>query len=92
MRVEHLHVEDRIDADLDVVACDADLLGNVDRNLLEAVAVGNRLGERNENVKAGCSVRLYLPRYSTTNALCCGTTVAVLAMMITARMAITMAP
>jgi hypothetical protein len=53
MRIEHLHVQHRIDADLHVVARDADLLGDVDRDLLQAVPVGDLLDERHQNVKAG---------------------------------------
>src|SRR3984957_9236266 len=37
-------------------------------------------------------VRLYLPRYSTTKAICCGTTVRVFASMRTTMSATTMAP
>src|SRR5208282_4774316 len=39
-----------------------------------------------------CRVRLYLPKYSTTKALCCGTTVAVLMTMITTTTATTITP
>jgi hypothetical protein len=53
MRIEHLHVQNRVDADLHVVARDADLLRDVDRNFLETVPVGHPLDERNENMKAG---------------------------------------
>ncbi len=53
MRIEHLHVQHRVDADLNVVARDADLLRDVDRDFLEAVPVGHLLDEGNENVKPG---------------------------------------
>ena len=52
VRIEHLHVEDRVDADLDVVARDADLLGDIEGLLLQAVPVGDALHERHQNVKA----------------------------------------
>ena len=52
MRIEHLHVEHRVDADLDVVARDADLLRDVDGDFLQAVPVGHPLDERNEDVEA----------------------------------------
>ena len=53
MRIEHLHVQHRVDTHLDVVARDADLLGDVERLFLEAVPVGNALDERNQDVKPG---------------------------------------
>ena len=53
MRIQHLHVQHRIDAHLHVVAGDADLLGDVDRDLLQAVPVGDLLDERNQDVEAG---------------------------------------
>ncbi len=52
MRVEHLHVQHRIDPDLHVVARDANLLGDVDRDLLEAVPVRDLLDERDQDVKS----------------------------------------
>ena len=93
MRIEHLHVEHRIDADLHVVARDADLLGDVEGRSPSGCA-GRRPARRTESGYEipACSVRLYLPRYSITNALCCGTTVAVLATMMTTMTAIAMAP
>jgi hypothetical protein len=66
VRIEHLHVQHRVDAHLHVVAGDADLLGDVERVFLEAVPVGDSLEERHQDVKPACSVRLYLPRYSMT--------------------------
>ncbi len=53
MRIEHLHIQHRIDADLDVVARDADLLGHVDRLFLQAVTVGDPLDERNQDMESG---------------------------------------
>src|ERR1700730_14896745 len=53
MRVEHLHVQNAVHTHLDVVARDADLLGDVDRDFLEAVPVGDLLDEGDENVKYG---------------------------------------
>ena len=53
MRIQHLHVEHRIDAHLHVVARDADLFRDVDRDFLEAVPVGHSLDEWNQNVEAG---------------------------------------
>ena len=51
MRIEHLHVQDRIDGHLHIVAGDADLFGNVERLLLEAVPVGNTLDERDQDME-----------------------------------------
>ncbi len=53
MRIHDLHIEHRIDPHLNVVASDANLLGDVDRYFLEAVPVGHFLEERREDVKAG---------------------------------------
>ena len=53
MRIHHLHVQHRVDAHLHVVAGDADLFGDVDRDFLEAVPVGDPLHERHENMKPG---------------------------------------
>ena len=53
MGIEHLHVQNRVDRYLDVVPRDADLLGNVDRLLFQAVAVGNALDEGDQNVESG---------------------------------------
>src|SRR5688572_7536420 len=52
-RIEHLHVEHAIDADLHVVARDADLLGNVHRLFLEVVLVGDAVEEGLQDVKPG---------------------------------------
>src|SRR5882757_8467431 len=53
MRIHHLHVEHRIDAHLDVVAGDADLLGDIDRDFLETMPVRDLLDEWNEDMEAG---------------------------------------
>src|SRR5581483_9670559 len=53
MRIEHLHVKDRVDTDLDVIPRDANLFGNIERLLLQAMPVGDALDERNQNVKSG---------------------------------------
>ena len=53
MRIHHLHIQHRIDPHLNVVARDANLFGDVDRDFLEAVPVGHPLDERNQDVKAG---------------------------------------
>jgi hypothetical protein len=53
VRIHHLHVQHCIDAHLHVVAGDADLFGNVDRDFFETVLVGDALHERHENMKAG---------------------------------------
>jgi hypothetical protein len=52
-RVEHLQVQHTVDADLHVVFRDADLLGDIERLLLQAVAVGDPLHERNQYMEAG---------------------------------------
>ena len=90
MRIHHLHVQHRIHAHLHIVAGDADLFGNIDRDFLEAVLVGDPLHERHENMKTGRQGTTVLPRCSITNALCCGTTTAVLAITTTISMAMTM--
>src|SRR5688572_7102012 len=52
-RVQHLHVEHAVDADLDVVARDADLLRDVHRLLLEVVLVGDAVEEGLQDVEPG---------------------------------------
>ena len=52
-RVENLHVEDAVDAHLDVVARDADLLGDIDGGFFERVPVADDVHERREDMKAG---------------------------------------
>ena len=51
--VQHLQVQHAVDADLHVVARDADLLGDVDRLLLERVPVADHVDERHQDVEAG---------------------------------------
>ena len=53
MRIEHLHVQDSIDSDLHVVARDADLLGDIQRDFLEAMPVGDPLEKRYQHIKPG---------------------------------------
>src|SRR4029079_15790740 len=50
-RIQYLHVQHAIDADLHVVLGDADLLGNIERFFLQVVFVGDALDERDEDVK-----------------------------------------
>ncbi len=52
MRIQDLHVEHRIDTDLDIVTCDADLFGDIERLFFQAVLVCDTLDERNQNVEA----------------------------------------
>ena len=52
LRIQHLQVEDAVDADLHVVARDADLRRDVDGDLLERVAVADDIDERQQHVKA----------------------------------------
>ena len=53
MRIQHLHVENRINCYLHVVAGNADLFGDVECLLLETVSIGNTLDEGEQNVEAG---------------------------------------
>ena len=53
MRIHHLHVEHCIDAHLHIIARDADLLGDVDGDFLQAMPVGDLLDEWNQDVKPG---------------------------------------
>ena len=53
LRVEDLEVEHAVDADLDVVAGDADLLRDVERRFLERVLVADDVDERHQDVEAG---------------------------------------
>ena len=53
MRIEHLHVQNRIDTDLDIVAGDADLLSDIEGLFFQTMAVGDTLGERKEDVESG---------------------------------------
>ncbi len=52
-RIEHLQVEHAVDADLHVVARDADLLGDVHRLFLEVVLVGDAVEEGLQDVEPG---------------------------------------
>src|SRR5262249_49104500 len=53
MGVENLQVEHGVDADLDVVSGDANLLGDVDRLLLQVVPVSNAFHKGNQDMKPG---------------------------------------
>src|ERR1700742_2601365 len=53
VRVHHLHIQHAVHAHLDIVAGDADLLGDVDGDFLQAVLVGYALHEGHQDVKAG---------------------------------------
>src|ERR1700733_12483272 len=53
MRIHHLHIKEAVHADLNVVAGDADLLGDIDGDLFQAVLVGDALHERHQNVESG---------------------------------------
>ena len=73
-----LQVEHAVDVHLHVVARDADLLRDVDRDFLQRVAVA----DRRRRTARGCGSRRRawrdsVPSRSTTYALCCGTTTAV---------------
>ena len=50
--IHHLQIQHAVDADLHVVLRDADLLGNVDRGLLQAVPVRDALDAGHEDVEA----------------------------------------
>ena len=52
MRIQHLHVQHRVDGHLDVVPSDADLLRDVERLLLEVVPVGDALHERHQDMES----------------------------------------
>ena len=60
-------------------------------DFLQAVPVRDALDAGHEDVEAGVNVLLYLPSRSTMNALCCGTTIAVLNSMTNATAATTSA-
>jgi hypothetical protein len=64
--VHHLEVEDSVDADLDVVARDADLLRDVDRALLEGMLVADDVEEGEQDVESRPSVPANFPSRSTT--------------------------
>ena len=53
MRIEHLHVQHGVHPHLHVVAGDANLFRDVDRDFLETVPVGYLLEERYQDVKIG---------------------------------------
>src|SRR6185503_3413360 len=69
-RIEDLHVQDAVDADLDVIPRDADLLRDVDRHLLQAVLVGDALHERREDVEPGLQrAAVFAPQLDDVRAL-----------------------
>src|SRR5207253_162038 len=51
--IEHLEVKDAVHRHLHVVLGDADLLGDVDGDLLQRVLVAHRVHEGHQDVKAG---------------------------------------
>ena len=51
--IEDFEVQDAVDRDLYVVARDADLLGNVERDFLQRMLVADGVEERHEDVEAG---------------------------------------
>ena len=53
MGIQHLHVKDCVHGNLDVIARYADLFGNVERLLFQAVTIGHALDERDQNVEPG---------------------------------------
>jgi hypothetical protein len=87
MRIEDLHIEDGVDTHLHIVPRNADLLGHVEGLFLQAVPVGNTLYEWNEDMKSRMQCAAVLAEILNTYALCCGTTVAVRAITITATIA-----
>ena len=48
LRIEHSQIKHSIDADLHIVASDADLLWNIYSDFLEAVPITNNINERDE--------------------------------------------
>ena len=53
LRIQHLEIQHAIDANLHVVARNADLRRNVEGDLLQRVAVADDVDERQQHVKAG---------------------------------------
>ena len=53
LRVKHLQVQNAVNANLYIIPCDADLLGNVSRLFFQCVLVGNLVEKRPKQMESG---------------------------------------